>query len=235
MLKPSAKVGSFYNSFISLVQLDSWAAYTGTAASSPALHDANSPEPDLLAPSDMNLDGVALPIYPLPSKPFPVQPPPKIPTGLAPLIPLDKSKNKSRRWRTANREIRGIAGGRWFTRSWVGDKESELATAAVNAAAAAAILKANFETDKRAALSSTTAHTPELPSGSILPAAPVKAVAKPRVAKSQPGASAVTSRAASIVSDVAPHAPRPPTKMRTMLAGPASEAGNDSDMAASGL
>lgn len=204
-------------------------SYTGTAASSPAPYDANSPAPDLLAASDINLDGVALPIYPLPSKPFPVQPPPKIPTGLAPIIPLDKGKHKARRWRTANREIRGIAGGRWFARSWVGDKDSELATAAVNAAAAAAILKANYETDKRASLGSTA--TSELPSGLIPPAVPVKALAKTKVLKSQSGASAVTSRAVSIASDNTPHATRPPTKMRTIVVGPASEAGNDSDMA----
>src|ERR1700685_780547 len=171
MLEHSAKVGSFHNPYVPVVQLHYWAAYTGTAASSPAPHDANSPEPDLLAPSDINLDGIALPIYPLPSKPFPVQPPPKIGTGLAPVIPLDKSTNKPRRWRTANREIRGIAGGRWFARSWVGDKESELATAAVNAAAAAAIIKANYETDKRAALGSTPAGASEPTSGSMPPVA----------------------------------------------------------------
>jgi hypothetical protein len=223
-------VGSSSNSFVSFAQGDP-KAYTGTAASSPAPHDANSLEPDLLGPSDVNLEGIALPVYPLPSKPFPVQPPPKIPTGIAPVIPLDKV-HKPRRWRTANREIRGIAGGRWFTRSWVGDKESELAAAAVNAAAAAAILKANYETDKRAAMESGVARAPDTPSGSM-PATPAKAP-KPRPIKSQPGPSVNTSRAASIASDAVSHAPRPPTKMRTMLAGPASEAGNDSDMAAPG-
>jgi hypothetical protein len=225
------KVGCLSKTFVSFIHVGSPSAYTGTAASSPAPHDGNSPEPDLLGPSDVNLDGIALPVYPLPSKPFPVQPPPKIATGLAPLIPLDKSTNKPRRWRTANREIRGIAGGRWFARSWVGDKESELATAAANAAAAAAIVKANFETDKRAALESTSSRAPELPSSAI---ASMKSFSKPKVVKGQPGASVNTSRAASIASDAVPHAPRPPTKMRTMLAGPASEAGNDSDMAAPG-
>jgi hypothetical protein len=33
-----------------------------------------------------------------------------------------------RHWREANREIRGIAGGRWFAKTWVGDKESQFAT-----------------------------------------------------------------------------------------------------------
>ena len=74
-----------------------------------------------------NLEGVALPQYPLPSKPFPVQPASKIGTGFAPTIVLDKSKKPVRRWRQVNREVRGIAGGRWFTHSWVGEKESEYA------------------------------------------------------------------------------------------------------------
>lgn len=48
-----------------------------------------------------------------------------MPTGLAPVIPLDRSGKKARSWRVANREIRGIAGGRWFARSWVGEKDSD--------------------------------------------------------------------------------------------------------------
>jgi Wiskott-Aldrich syndrome protein len=207
--------------------------YTGTAASSPAPHDANSPEPEIPGPSastsDMNINSMPLPIYPLPSKPFPVQPPPKIPTGFAPVIPLDKSTNRPRRWRTAQREIRGIAGGRWFARSWVGEKDSELATASANAAAAAAILKANIEADKRAGLGSTSAGAP-LSTVSASSPSPAKGLAKPKGPKIQSGVSLGPSRAASIASDA--HAPRPPTKMRTMLVGPSSEAGNDSDMTA---
>jgi Wiskott-Aldrich syndrome protein len=76
----------------------------------------------------LNLENVPIPVYPLPTKPFPVQPPPKIPTGFAPLIPLDRSHTKVRHWREANREIRGIAGGRWLAKTWVGDKESQFAT-----------------------------------------------------------------------------------------------------------
>lgn len=127
-------------------------AYANTAASSPAAHDDHSPEPMevhtiTIPPSassaltsaveDINLEGVPLPTYPLPSKPFPVQPPLKIGSGFAPVIPLEKSGKKVRHWRQAQREIRGIAGGRWFTRSWIGEKESEYATAAAAAAAAA--------------------------------------------------------------------------------------------------
>ncbi|KAF7965274.1 hypothetical protein HWV62_28836 [Athelia sp. TMB] len=222
--------------------------YAGTTASSPAPPDANSPEPEILAlsnamPVDINLEleGIALPIYPLPNKPYPVQPPPKIPTGFAPVIPLDKSTNKPRHWRTANREIRGIAGGRWFARTWVGDKESELAMAAANRDVAAAIIKANSETDKRANSVSISSR------GGIelLSATPsVKVSPKPKTIKSQVGISVATSRAGSgksvlleletstyvlsliVVSDA--HAPRAPTKMRNILAGPASEA--DSDM-----
>ncbi|TBU62156.1 hypothetical protein BD310DRAFT_974710 [Dichomitus squalens] len=121
-------------------------AYAGTAASSPAPHDG-SPEPDIPLSSiiphphpiidDAPLDGVPLPVYPLPSKPFPVQPPPKIGTGFAPVIPLDKSGKHVRKWRQVNREVRGIAGGRWFVRSWVGEKESEFAAAVAASQAAA--------------------------------------------------------------------------------------------------
>jgi hypothetical protein len=117
------------------------AAYPGTAASSPP-HDEPSPEfidislpsqPIPIAPvpsaEDFNLEGVALPTYPLPTKPFPVHPPPKIGSGFAQALPLDKSGKKVRHWRQANREIRGIAGGRWFAKAWIGDKESEYAAA----------------------------------------------------------------------------------------------------------
>ncbi|KAH9897894.1 hypothetical protein C8Q73DRAFT_833992 [Cubamyces lactineus] len=121
-------------------------AYAGTAPSSPTPHDG-SPEPDIPLASiiaqpihadETPLDGVPLPVYPLPSKLFPVQPPPKIGTGFAPVIPLDKSGKPVRRWRQANREIRGIAGGRWFVKSWIGEKESEFASALAASQAAAA-------------------------------------------------------------------------------------------------
>ncbi|KAH9920216.1 Dopey, N-terminal-domain-containing protein [Epithele typhae] len=82
-----------------------------------------------MSEDDAPLDGVPLPVYPLPSKPFPVQPPPKIATGFAPVIPLDKSGKPVRRWRQVNREVRGVAGGRWFVKSYVGEKESEYAAA----------------------------------------------------------------------------------------------------------
>lgn len=75
-----------------------------------------------------NLENIPIPVYPLPTKPFPVQPPPKNTTGFAPQMPLDRSGTKVRHWREANRDIRGIAGGRWFAKTWVGDKESQFAT-----------------------------------------------------------------------------------------------------------
>ncbi|KAK0466282.1 uncharacterized protein EV420DRAFT_1510867 [Desarmillaria tabescens] len=102
--------------------------FTGTAASSPVTtHFANSPEPELGdAPAEeINIEALLLPVYPLPTKPFPVQPPPKISSGFAPVMPLDRSGKKVRCWRVANREIRGIAGGRWFAHAWVGEKDSE--------------------------------------------------------------------------------------------------------------
>ncbi|KAG7452085.1 uncharacterized protein BT62DRAFT_926299 [Guyanagaster necrorhizus] len=104
--------------------------FTGTAASSPVTtHFANSPDPELGdAPGEeINIEALLLPVYPLPTKPFPVQPPPKISSGFAPVMPLDRSGKKVRLWRVANREIRGIAGGRWFAHAWVGEKDSEYA------------------------------------------------------------------------------------------------------------
>ncbi|KAI0718922.1 hypothetical protein C8T65DRAFT_637391 [Cerioporus squamosus] len=120
----------------------------GTAASSPIPHEG-SPEPDIPLSSlaamhhpldDAPLEGVPLPQYPLPSKPFPVQPLPKIGTGFAPSIPLDKSGKPVRKWRQVNREVRGIAGGRWFVKSWVGEKESDFANAVAASQAAAQAL-----------------------------------------------------------------------------------------------
>ncbi len=72
----------------------------------------------------------AVPLWPLPVRTFAVQPPPKLTSGNAPSHPLDKTLAKVRKWRIAQREIRGIAGGRWFARSWVGDTESPYAAAA---------------------------------------------------------------------------------------------------------
>ncbi|KAH9056963.1 hypothetical protein EDB87DRAFT_1140256 [Lactarius vividus] len=121
--------------------------HAGTVPSSPAHVDARTPEPEAPAPSDAasisvapapeqstvtleDLDDIPHPRYPLPTKPFQVQPPPKISTSYAPVVPLDRTKTKPRHWRLAHREVRGIAGGRWFARAWVGEKESELAVAA---------------------------------------------------------------------------------------------------------
>ncbi|KAL6304908.1 hypothetical protein BKA93DRAFT_928236 [Sparassis latifolia] len=127
--------------------------YPGTAASSPMPYDEHTPEIDISAVpiisappfEDSSLEGVPLPMYPLPSKPFPVQPPQKIGTGFAPVIPLDRSRKSVRGWRQVNREVRGIAGGRWFSRTWVGEKESEFASATSAAVAASAAAAAERE------------------------------------------------------------------------------------------
>lgn len=129
---------------------------TPTVASSPVTATMDLPEPGTPElepahvnsvvppiPDDIQLEGLAQPQYPLPTKPFPVQPPPKIPTGLAPIIPLDKTQKRVRHWRPAQREIRGIAGGRWFARAWAGEKESEFAAALVAAAAQNKVLEDN--------------------------------------------------------------------------------------------
>ena len=118
------------------------AAFTGTAPSSPIVREPSLDPVDVPAPpaisaptlsnQDETLDGVPCPVYPLPSKPFPVLPPVKIATGFASNLPLDKSTMPVRHWRPAKREIRGIAGGRWFAQSWVGGKDSAYATFIAN-------------------------------------------------------------------------------------------------------
>lgn len=219
-----------------------YAGYAGTAASSPATaqFEQNSPEPENVAPSspqattaplaeELNLENVPIPVYPLPTKPFPVQPPPKILTGFAPLLPLDKSNKKVRHWREANREIRGIAGGRWFACTWVGDKESELAShvAATNA-------QAKSSDDKT---TSGAVALPKLSSVSISAPASNKTLGKLKA--SSKGGSAVTSASPSRAPSANPEtqgipiasAVRAPTKMRILQLAPSSEAG-DSDTAA---
>ncbi|EIN14373.1 hypothetical protein PUNSTDRAFT_140677 [Punctularia strigosozonata HHB-11173 SS5] len=107
--------------------------YSGTAASSPPPEfrdrDLETIDASLINPDVpfQTSSSAPVPVYPLPNKPFPVQPPVKIGTGFAPILPLDKSGKRVRRWRQANREVRGIAGGRWFARCWVGDRDSAFA------------------------------------------------------------------------------------------------------------
>lgn len=203
-------------------------AYTGTAASSPVTghYDLGSPEPEneenIPPDDDTNLEGVAIPVYPLPTRPFPVQPPPKIgSSGVVAMLPLERTGIKVRRWRTARREIRGIAGGRWFANSWVGEKESDYAVSI------AAIATKGGE-DKGGVV------IPKLPSVSISAPGLGKLGAKPKGSKapSSLAASAAPSRASSVgpegVATMA-NTPRAPTKMRTFVAPPSE--GGDSDMA----
>ncbi|KAF8963954.1 hypothetical protein BDZ97DRAFT_1818733 [Flammula alnicola] len=216
-------------------------SYAGTAASSPvtAQFEQNSPEPENMPPSspplasaplaeETSLENVPIPVYPLPTKPFPVQPPPKIASGFAPLLPLDKSGRKVRHWREANREIRGIAGGRWLARTWVGEKESDYASFVSLANAQAK--SADDKTSSGVAL-------PKLSSVSISAPATTKALGKLKGSKA---GSAVTSanpsRAPSAIPDtpgipINTSAVRAPTKMRILQLAPSSE-GGDSDMAA---
>ncbi|KAH9920992.1 hypothetical protein B0H21DRAFT_712835 [Amylocystis lapponica] len=65
------------------------AAYAGTAASSPPKPDISLPiatAPPPIPLEDATFEGVPILIYPLPSKPFPVQPPVKIAGGMAPAV-----------------------------------------------------------------------------------------------------------------------------------------------------
>ena len=180
-----------------------------------AVFDQNSPEPENPQPSSPlpssgpmvddppNLENVPIPVYPLPTKPFPVQPPPKIPTGFAPLIAVDRGRTRVRHWREANREIRGIAGGRWFAKTWVGDKESQFA------------IYASKSVDDKVSTSST----------SKLPAQLSKVVSKLKASKGGSVAnSANPSRAASVVPEHSGNpitsAVRAPTKMRISQKAP---------------
>lgn len=199
--------------------------YAGTAASSPVtVHiDIKTPEseaPALALPAPLteetNLENGPIPVYPLPTKPFPVQPPPKIHSGFAPVMPLDKSGKKVRHWRVANREIRGIGGGRWFARSWVGEKESELA-AAGGVSAQAKAGESGLTLPKLISISASASGR--------------SSKSKASKATSSLAASAAPSRAGSSIPDVPTSTVRAPTKMRTIIAPPMSE-GGDSDMAA---
>ncbi|KAG6911307.1 hypothetical protein DXG01_002146 [Tephrocybe rancida] len=201
--------------------------YTGTAASSPVTVqlDAGSPEPEAegdqngslasIPLEETNLENVPLPQYPLPTKPFPVQPAPKITTGFAPVLPLDRSGKKVRHWRVARREIRGIAGGRWFSPAWVGDKDSEYA---------ASLPKPGEEKAPGVSL-------PRLGATSI--SAPVKGKNKAK-AMSSLAASAAPSRSGSSIPDVPTPTtyPRTQTKLRTIVTAPQSE--GESDMVTPG-
>lgn len=217
--------------------------YTGTAASSPVTvqFEQHSPEPENVPPSspplisaplmdEPNLENVPIPVYPLPTKPFPVQPPQKIVTGPSPLLPLDKGGKRVRHWREANREIRGIAGGRWLARTWVGDKDSEHASF---------VTSNNSQpraSEDKASVGSVT--LPKLSAVSISAPASLRALNKLK-ASSKSG-SAVTSAAPSRAPSAIPEshsipstsAVRAPTKMRILQLAPSlSSEGGDSDMA----
>ncbi|KAF8807900.1 hypothetical protein BYT27DRAFT_7256441 [Phlegmacium glaucopus] len=214
-------------------------SYAGTAASSPVTlqFDQNSPEPENTAPNsphtalaplpeELNLENVPIPVYPLPTKPFPVQPPPKITSGFAPLVPLDKSSKAVRHWRPARREIRGIAGGRWLARTWVGDKESEYASFVADST-----VQGKSVTDDK---TSSGVALPKLPALSISSApASIKTLGRLK-ASSKAGSiatSANPSRAPSANPEpqgipIATPAVRAPTKMRILQLAPPSGDGD---------
>ncbi|KAK7063886.1 hypothetical protein R3P38DRAFT_16423 [Favolaschia claudopus] len=187
------------------VEVASEAGYSFTAASSPAHVDGNTPEPEPVPYTNgtageetvsINLQDIPLPQYPLPLKPFPVQAPHRINTGFAPIVPLDRTGAKVRHWRKVNREIRGIAGGRWFTHSWMGEKESPLALAIASGAG-----------DKQ----SSSVALPKLATVSISSASGVPPKTKARATKnSSLTGSTAPSRSSSAV----------PSKMRTIMVAP---------------
>lgn len=188
----------------------------GTGNSSPVTVpcEAHSPEPeavtllDSVQPAEgVNLEGVPLPVYPLPSKPFPVQPPPKIPTGFAPSVSLDRNTQKVRRWRVAQREVRGIAGGRWFVRTWVGTKDSDYAASDMS----------TKKLDEKPLL-------PRLVGLSVSGQSGKGSGKSKKKAASSLTASIPPSRSGSSVPDVPPPGTlRAPTKMRTIIGPPSND------------
>jgi hypothetical protein len=209
-----------------------WPDHSVTAASSPGTipRDIGSPEPDGLPllstlPSleEFSLDGVPLPVYPLPTKPFPVQQPAKIQTGFAPPLTLHKSALKVRRWRPANREIKGIAGGRWLARCWAGEKESELASSLSVASA----MKVQPSTPGEVSASAlgqfplgTSFKAAALPAS--LSAPPGTGIGKPKgrppkAPSVMSNASESGSRAPSTAPDLPAHAVKESTKLRTIV------------------
>ncbi|KAB5592052.1 hypothetical protein CTheo_4504 [Ceratobasidium theobromae] len=67
------------------------------------------------------------PRRPLPTRAFPVQPAPKT-TAVAAISTPDWSRRKTRSWAVQWREIKGVGGGSWWVRSWVGSNDSEYAS-----------------------------------------------------------------------------------------------------------
>jgi Wiskott-Aldrich syndrome protein len=206
-----------------------------------------SPEPEQPVPSspttvlaaplveETNLENVPLPVYPLPSKPFPVQAPPKIPTGFAPPLPLDKSGKKVRHWRVAQREIRGIAGGRWFARSWAGDRDSEYATfIATKEGEKANGLLPSFKQSSGTSVSAPSAGrgAAKKAKGASSLAASAAPSRDPSVVPQEAGTNTNTSANATLIP-IATSTMRAPTKMRIQQLpedpDPQSDAAMDTD------
>lgn len=116
-----------------------------------------------------------------------------------------------RHWRIARREIRGIAGGRWFATTWVGEKESEYAT--------------SFPKPGEDRLSGIPR------SSAVSISAPVKSKAKVKAVSSL-AASTAPSRSGSSAPDVSQTSTRPQTKMRNTVTATQSE--GDSDLVTPG-
>lgn len=134
-------------------------------APSPA-RQTHTPQPQPLPLPD---DPGPAPSYPAPPKGFGVAQPLKPLTTAPRDLQVDRTAAPVRRWRVARREIRGIAGGRWFARSWVGSKDSEWASA--SAAAQLLSMAAGPSAPSSGAYAATTAkpgkHTTRIASSTL--------------------------------------------------------------------
>ncbi|KIY73424.1 hypothetical protein CYLTODRAFT_417097 [Cylindrobasidium torrendii FP15055 ss-10] len=211
----TGKRGAKAKTAISHLIEDSGATSEGVTAPSSPITMAGTPEPERPPPAqsvvhptadEIDLKTVAIPVYALPTKPFLVQAVPKIPLNgptFTPVPALDrKNKKPVRKWHVAKREIRGIAGGRWFARTWVGDKNSEY-VGGKNAMAEAALAIPR-------------------PPGTVMARS-----AKGRAGKSNVG-TAGPSRAQSVAAEPIPP-PRNLTKMRTSYQNPPADTPAASD------
>ncbi|KAG8692698.1 hypothetical protein FRC08_009586 [Ceratobasidium sp. 394] len=90
------------------------------------------PQPSTPAEIDPALLATA-PRRPLPTRAFPVQAAPKttqpaITVNGGPAGGMDLNRRRVRRWGVKMREVKGVGGGSWWVRTWVGSPESEYAS-----------------------------------------------------------------------------------------------------------
>lgn len=169
---------------------------------------------------DNSTDHVPHPVYRLPTKPFLVQPLPKTGSGFAPTIPLEKTYAKVpvRRWRKAQRVIRGIAGGQWVAPTWVGDKDSAYASATGRAVADE---RGSNKDGRSSNLNSPSVSIPKLPQTLSMPM--ISKAQKSKLSAVKLDATGSVSAVTSVDLQPEVHNTRPPSGMRHVLSAQDAE------------